>query len=156
MAVIITGVDRVDSRENRSVRPFPEHSGDIEFDLTEALAEMDDDNATIVVRLFEIYQALLSQNENEEGTSVKAYKRADAETLSEAFDEASWQGSAAGVAGCLASNLILTHALPNANHRTAVALIQFYLRRINPDFSMPETTVEIDPETDDWRDWVNE
>jgi prophage maintenance system killer protein len=129
---------------------------DMEFNLTEALAEMDNDNGTIVARLFEIYQALLSQNEEEEGTPVKAYKREDVEALAEALDETSWEGSATDIAGCLASNLILKHALPNANHRTAVALIQFYLRRLNPDFSMPETKVEIEPETYDWREWVNE
>jgi len=60
------------------------------------------------------------------------------------------------VAGRLASNLILKHALPNANHRTAAALVQFYLRRLNPDFAMPETSVETDPESYDWREWVNE
>jgi prophage maintenance system killer protein len=129
---------------------------DMEFNLKDALAEMDDDNGTIVARLFEIYQALLSQNEEEEGTPVEAYKRKDIEALSDALNETSWEGSATDVAGCLASNLILQHALPNANHRTAVALIQFYLRRINPDLSMPETKVELDPETYDWREWVNE
>ncbi|RDZ48796.1 hypothetical protein C5B91_21635, partial [Haloferax sp. Atlit-10N] len=67
-----------------------------------------------------------------------------------------WEGPATAVAGRLASNLILKHALPNANHRTAVALVQFYLRRLNSDFSMPETSVEVDPESYDWREWVNE
>lgn len=129
---------------------------DIEFNLREELAKMDDDNATIVARLFEIYQALLSQNEAEEGTPVEAYKKEDIETLSEALDEASWRGSATDVAGRLASSLILKHALPNANHRTAVALIQFYLRRVNPDFSLPETKAEIEPDTYDWQEWVNE
>lgn len=60
------------------------------------------------------------------------------------------------MAGRLASNLILKHALPNANHRTAVALVRFYLRRLSPGLSIPETAKEIDPETFDWRDWVNE
>jgi len=129
---------------------------EIEFDLSSALVDMTEDNGTIVARLLEIYQSLLSQNEEEEGTPVEAYKNIDVDDLPDAFDETSWDGTATDVAGRLASNLILKHALPNANHRTAVALIQFYLRRINPDFSMPETKVEIDPETYDWREWVNE
>ena len=87
---------------------------------------------------------------------MEAYKNIDIDALPEAFDETSWEGTATDVAGRLASNLILKHALPNANHRTAVALIQFYLRRINADFSMPETKTEIEPETYDWREWVNE
>ncbi|MDL0145125.1 hypothetical protein [Halobacterium salinarum] len=129
---------------------------DIEIDLSEALAEMDADNGTIVARLLEIYQALISQNEEEEGIPVEAYKNIDIDALPDVLDRTSWEGSATDVAGRLASNLILKHALPNANHRTAVALIQFYLRRLTPEFSMPETSVEIDPETYDWRDWVNE
>lgn len=128
----------------------------IDFDLQASLAEESDDTSTIVVRLFEIYRALIAQNEEEEGVPVEAYKDEDLDALPDVLDQVSWEGSATDVAGRLASNLILKHALPNANHRTAVALIQFYLRRLNPDFSMPETSVEIDSETYDWREWVNE
>jgi len=129
---------------------------EIELDLSDALADMTEDNGTIVARLLEIYRALLSQNEEEEGTPVEAYKNIDIEDLPNVFDETSWEGTATDVAGRLAPNLILKHALPNANHRTAVALLQFYLRRINSDFSMPETKTEIEPDTYDWREWVNE
>lgn len=129
---------------------------DLEFDLGEALSEMGADNGTIVARLLEIYQALITQNEEEEGVPVEAYKNIDINALPDVLNRTSWEGTATDVAGRLASNLILKHALPNANHRTAVALVQFYLRRITPGFSMPETAVEIDPETYDWREWVNE
>lgn len=129
---------------------------EINFDLKESLAEMSDDNSTIVVRLLEIYRALIAQNESEEGAPVEAYKHIDVDALPDVFDRTSWDGSATAVAGRLASNLILKHPLPNANHRTAVALVQFYLRRLNPDFSLPDTSVEVDPESYDWRAWVNE
>jgi hypothetical protein len=129
---------------------------DLDFDLSDALERMDPDNGVIVTRLLEIYRALLSQNEEEEGTPVEAYKNIDINVFPDALDEVSWDGSATDVAGRLASNLILKHALPNANHRTAVAMMQFYLRRINLDFSMPETAVESETESYDWRDWVNE
>ena len=129
---------------------------EIDFDLKESLAEMSDDNSTIVVRLLEIYRALLAQNEQEEGVPVEAYKNIDADVLPDIFDRTSWHGSATAVAGRLASNLILKHPLPNANHRTAVALVQFYLRRLNPDFSLPDTSVEVDPESYAWHEWVNE
>lgn len=128
---------------------------DLDFDLSEALGKMEPDTGVIVTRLLEIYQALLSQNEEEEGTPVEAYKNIDIDAFPDALDKVSWEGSATDVAGRLASNLILKHALPNANHRTAVAMIQFYLRRINPDLSMPETAVEIESESYDWREWVN-
>lgn len=129
---------------------------EIDFNLNESLAKMSEDNSTIVVRLLEIYRALIDQNEEEEGVPVEAYKKIDVDALPDVLDRTSWEGSATAVAGRLASNLILKHALPNANHRTAVALIQFYLRRLNPNFSMPNTSVEVDPESYDWREWVNE
>ena len=129
---------------------------EIDFNLNESLAKMSEDNSTIVVRLLEIYRALIAQNEEEEGVPVEAYKKIDVDALPDVLDRTSWEGSATAVAGRLASNLILKHALPNANHRTAVALIQFYLRRLNSNFSMPETSIEVDSETYDWREWVNE
>ena len=129
---------------------------EIDFDLTASLAEMSDDNSTIVVRLLEIYRALIAQNEAEEGVPVEAYKNIDVDALPDVLGQTSWDGSATDVAGRLASNLILKHPLPNANHRTAVALVQFYLRRLNSDFSLPETSVEVDTESYDWRAWVNE
>lgn len=129
---------------------------EIDFDLKASLAEMSEDNGTIVVRLLEIYRTLIAQNEEEEGVPVKAYKSIDIDALPDVLDRTSWNGSVTDVAGRLASNLILKHPLPNANHRTAVALVQFYLRRLKPGFSMPETSVEVDPELYDWREWVNE
>jgi len=129
---------------------------EIDFNLNESLAKMSEENSTIVVRLLEIYRALIAQNEEEEGIPVEAYKEIDIDALPDVLDRTSWEESATDVAGRSASNLILKHALPNANHRTAVALIQFYLRRLNPDFSLPETSIEVDPETYDWREWINE
>ncbi|MGB9958746.1 hypothetical protein ACOZ4B_20455 (plasmid) [Haloferax prahovense] len=129
---------------------------EVDFDLKASLAKMSEDNSTIVIRLLEIYRALIAQNEEEEGVPVEAYKQIDVDALPDVLDRTSWEGSATGVAGRLASNLNLRHALPNANHRTAVALVQFYLRRLNPNFSMPDTSIDVDPESYDWREWVNE
>lgn len=129
---------------------------EIDFEFTGPLQEMESDNRTIITRLLEMYRSIISRNGSEEGVPVEAYKGIDIEELPAVLDETSWTGSATEIAGRLASNLILKHALPNANHRTAIALIQFYLRRIDSDFSLPNTKVEIDPETYDWRDWVNE
>jgi len=49
------------------------------------------------------------------------------------------------------SNLILRHSLPNANHRTGIAMLQFCIETVAPDFDMPRT--HIDDFT--WRDWVD-
>lgn len=129
---------------------------ELEFDLSSELDDIDSPNRAIVLRIFELYQSLITENEEQEGTTVEAYKDIEFADLPEALDRISWDGSATDVAGRLASNVILKHALPNANHRTAIALIQLYLRQIEPEFSMPETATETDSGTYDWRDWVNE
>jgi len=54
---------------------------ELELDLSDALADMTEDNGTLVARLLEIYQALLSQNKEEEGTPVEAYKNIDIDDL---------------------------------------------------------------------------
>lgn len=127
----------------------------LELDLIENIKSMSEDNGIVVARLLEIYESLIEENETEEDVPVEAYKDIDVEELPDALNRTDWNGTATEVAGRLASNLVLKHALPNANHRTAVAMIQFYLRRIDSEFSMPETAVEIDPEVYDWREWVN-
>lgn len=128
---------------------------DLELQVSRKIEAMSDDNGAIIARLLEIYESLVAENEREEGEPVEAYKGIDVADLPDALDKTNWEGTAVAVAGRLASNLILKHALPNANHRTAIAMMQFYLRRIDPDFSMPKTDVEIDPEFYDWREWVN-
>lgn len=128
---------------------------EIDLDVSEALEKLDAENGQIVARLLETYRALIQRNEEEEESSVIAYKDPDIEALGDALDRVSWTGSATDVAGCLASNLILKHALPNANHRTAVAVIQLYLRCYDPQFSMPKTKEKAGPNEFDWREWVN-
>lgn len=128
---------------------------DLELHVTEKIKSMENDNGTIVARLLEIYESLIEENEKEEGEAVEAYKGIDIDDFPDALNSINWNGTATDVAGRLASNLVLKHALPNANHRTAIAMMQFYLRRIDSDFSMPETEIEIDPEVYGWREWVN-
>lgn len=50
------------------------------------------------------------------------------------------------------SNLIMGHSLPNANHRTAIAMLQFCIESIDASFRMPQT--HIDDEY--WQAWANE
>jgi len=49
------------------------------------------------------------------------------------------------------SNLILKHALPNANHRTAIAMLQFCIDSVDSSFEMPST--HVDDQT--WKAWVD-
>jgi prophage maintenance system killer protein len=127
----------------------------LDFDFEKEIESINDNNGDIVVRLLDMYRKLIATNEQESGVPVEAYKNIDIGGLATMLDETDWSGTATDVAGRLASNLILQHALPNANHRTAIALIQFYHRRIDSNFSMPETKVEIDPDTYDWQKWVS-
>ena len=65
---------------------------EINFDLKESLAEMSDDNSTMIVRLLEIYRALIAQNESEEGVPVEAYKKINVDVLPDVLDQTSWDG----------------------------------------------------------------
>jgi prophage maintenance system killer protein len=112
----------------------------------------DQNNKIIVSRILEICQNIIDQNREEEGTPVERYKESEIEKLPSALDRVSWDGNVPEVAGQIASNLIRKHALPNANHRTSISMVQVYLTNIDPYFSMPETTTD----TYDWQEWVNE
>ncbi|AXR79905.1 hypothetical protein [Natrarchaeobaculum sulfurireducens] len=130
---------------------------DIDYDLVEYIDSMEPANAIIATRLVDVFNSILEENYKEEGKRVQAYKDIAAEEIEPALNQIDWSGSAVEVAGRLASNLILKHALPNANHRTAIGICQLYLRRVNPDFSMPETATQLDGADEyDWMEWVNE
>ena len=63
----------------------------------------------------------------------------------------SWGESLPTVAGELLSNLILRHSLPNANHRTGIAMAQLCIEAVEPAFEMPNT--HVDDET--WKEWID-
>lgn len=50
-------------------------------------------------------------------------------------DRIEWQQPVTAVGGQLLSNLILTHALPNANHRTSLSMLLIYLQSVGVDVS---------------------
>lgn len=130
---------------------------EIDYDLVEYIDSMDPANSVIATRLVEVYRNVLEENYEEEGKRVEAYKDIAAEEIEPALNQVDWNGTAVEVAGRLASNLILKHALPNANHRTAIGMSQLYLKRMNRDFSMPETASQLDGSDEyDWMEWVND
>ncbi|MFP8953625.1 hypothetical protein ACLI4Z_11710 [Natrialbaceae archaeon A-arb3/5] len=130
---------------------------EIDYDLVEFIDSMESANSVIATRLVTVFRNVLEENYEEEGKRVQAYKDIAAEAIEPALNQIDWNGTAVEVAGRLASNLILKHALPNANHRTAIGICQLYLRRVNPDFSMPETAKPLNKTDEyDWMEWVNE
>ena len=111
----------------------------------------DENNKVIVSRILETCQNIIDQNKEQEGVAVERYKESEVEKLPQALDRVPWDQDVSEVAGKLASNLIRRHALPNANHRTAISMVQIYLSKIDSNFSMPETATD----TYEWQDWVN-
>lgn len=129
---------------------------EIEYDLVDSIASMESANSVIATRFVDLFKNVLKTNYEEEGVSVQAYKNIEIESIEPALNQVDWDGSATEVAGRLTSNLILKHMLPNANHRTAIGMMQLYLRRIDPNFTMPKTAEAIADGEYDWMDWVNE
>lgn len=81
----------------------------------------------------------------------RLYKEFEPQKIQQALDHVSWGATLPQVAGELMSNLILRHSLPNANHRTGIAMLQFCIESVEPDFEMPRTHID----DDTWREWVD-
>lgn len=89
----------------------------------------------------------------DQGELIQFYKQADLEKIPQILDAVEWgSDQSVGTVGArLLSEFILTHPLPNANHRTALTLLDRYLTTIDTSFEMPDTG-----ETDLWYPWVKD
>lgn len=130
----------------------PEVAEDIEYNLREEVSEMEWTNQIITTRILGLFEAIAEEKYEEEDERLAAYKEIETDRIPEALDRVSWQESVAEVGGELLSCLILRHALPNANHRTSLAMLSLYLQAISSGFEMPATATE----DYDWEGWVNE
>lgn len=75
----------------------------------------------------------------ETGDDVAASKSADLDAIPDILtDRVEWKQSTSDVGGQLLSNLILTHPLPNANHRTALGSLLVYLQSIGVDATVED------------------
>ena len=83
-------------------------------------------------------------------SSLSWYKPLEPTKIAEAIERVSWRSSVTNVATELLSNLILAHGLPNANHRTSIAMLDFYLESIGTMPRSPRTVEE-----DEWTSWAN-
>lgn len=125
---------------------------DIPDGFDDALDEMDPADRLITLRLLQIFEGVVEAQELEEGERLEIYKQIQLEEIPDAIAHVDWTQTAAEVAGDLMSALILKHALPNANHRTAISMAEWYLESVDSGFSLPELAT-----TDyEWRKWVNE
>jgi hypothetical protein len=128
-----------------------EAAEDVDFDkdwLADRIEALSRDGQVVAFRLVELLEAAVDVREADE---FRLYKDFEPEKIQQALDHVSWGGVLPTVAGELMSNLILRHSLPNANHRTGIAMLQFCLESVASDFEMPRT--HVDDET--WQQWVD-
>ena len=126
-----------------------------EAELTAALDPMNPETERpIALALFEAWNGVREEESKRDGLAI--YKPMELENVLVALDQTDWSGPATEVAGRLASNMIIRHILPNANHRCSISMLQFYL-----DFCTFGSEVEYDNlrlHTDDneWKAWVDD
>lgn len=128
-----------------------EAAEDIDYDrdwLSDRIGELDREGQVVAFRLVEVLEAAVDVREEDE---FRLYKEFEPEKIQHALEHVSWGATLPEVAGELMSNLILRHSLPNANHRTGIAMLQFCIESTEPDFTMPRTHVD----DDTWRVWVD-
>lgn len=88
------------------------------------------------------------------GEPLNYYKEPQPKLIGEAFGQIQWQQAVPAVAGEMMSSLVRKHALPNANHRTAVAFLRTYLQSMSKD---PDTEFEAAGNYQgDWHEWAKE
>lgn len=130
----------------------PETADDLDFDIQAAVADMEWANKIITTRILSVLEAVIEEKFEEEDERLSVYKQIEIDRIPEALNRVNWGESVTETAGELVSCLILRHALPNANHRSAIAMLSLYYQAITPNFQMPATATR----EYDWEGWVNE
>src|SRR6056297_443492 len=128
-----------------------EDATNIDFDrewLGNQIAELPREGQVVAFRLVELLEAAVDVREED---GFRLYKEFEPQKIQQALNHVSWEAPLPQVAGEVMSNLILRHSLPNANHRTGIAMLQFCIESVDPDFEMPRTHVD----DDTWREWVD-
>lgn len=125
---------------------------EIDHDFDDVLDQMAHDNRIITVRLLQIFEEVVEEKQLEEDEKLQIYKQIEIDRIPDAVDHVDWSLTSVDVAGQLMSTLVLKHALPNANHRTAIAMAEWYLESSDSGFSLPNLATE----DFRWKDWVDE
>lgn len=79
------------------------------------------------------------------------YKPLEPTQIADAIEAVTWKQLIPTVGGSLISELIRSHGLPNANHRTSIAFFELYVRTFHTFSDLPQTN-----QGDDWATWANE
>lgn len=128
-----------------------EDASDVDFDrewLRDQITGLPRPSQIVAFRLVELLEAAVDVRDEDE---FRLYKAFEPQKIQQALEHVSWGTGLPKVAGELMSNLILRHSLPNANHRTGIAMLQFCIESVSPAFDMPRT--HIDDKA--WQEWVD-
>lgn len=124
---------------------------DLDYDLSDAFGSIEEPTRTIVSAYLDVFEGVAEQKKAEEGVPLDAYKPLEVEAIPDALARVDWSAPVQRAGGELMSNLILRHALPNANHRTAFGMLELYLEAVDSSIQVPSMA------TDDyeWLSWVD-
>lgn len=125
--------------------------GDIDDEFEAALDAMDEDDRIFTLRFLQTFEGVIEEKQLEEDELLEIYKQIELEEVPDAIGRVDWDANVVDVAGQLCSTLVLKHPLPNANHRTSIAMAEWYIESADPSFSFPElATADYD-----WQSWVD-
>lgn len=128
-----------------------DNASEIDFDrdwLSERIDGLPRYSQIVAFRLVELLESAVDVRAADE---FRLYKAFEPQKIHQALNHVSWGTEVPRVAGELMANLVLRHSLPNANHRTGIAMFQFCIESVAPEFEMPRT--HVDDET--WQEWVD-
>ncbi|MGQ3330913.1 hypothetical protein [Halorubrum sp. FL23] len=105
-------------------------------------------NAVVLSTVLDIFEGILEEKA-EQGNELRTYKGIHLDRVPDVLNRVQWKQPVPDVAAELLSNFVLTHPMPNTNHRTAIGLVDRYLTSYDADFEMPDTGEE-----GGWYDWI--
>lgn len=108
------------------------------------------DGELIVDTMLDGFHEIEAQQDDAE-TPFRWYKKPMLPMIVEQVERTQWKQTVPEVGGSLLSNLIIGHALPNANHRASLSFVGTYLQTIEPRFTMPDTGI-----SGEWYGWASE
>lgn len=108
-------------------------------------AEFTDEQVQVLEAILELMGGAIGDT-----SRTTAYKEMDLPKIPEILDYPDWGAATVPeVAGQLLSRFILAHPLPNANHRTAIGLVEWHLQTNDETVTVPDTG-----ENGVWYDWA--
>ena len=124
----------------------------VQYDFDAAFTKMDSEIRPIVRETLEVFKRIQERKHHEEGVPLDAYKGIEIDRIPDALEQVHWSSTVPETGGRIASNLVLCHALPNANHRTAFGMLETYLKAVDSSFRLPSMVTD----DYDWQRWVDE